>query len=116
MQIALVNWVPEFEKDMHKLRRIGLDKDLEIFKKAVAVEPTCLSGIVILQGIGDSFYPVYKARKFRCKALNRGSQSGIRIIYTFNPTKNEVVLIEIYYKEDKPNNDMDRARKYAIPK
>lgn len=81
MQIALVNWVPEFEKDMHKLRRIGLDKDLETFKKAVSAEPTSLNGAVQIPEIGAEFYPVYKARKFRCKALNRGSQSGIRVIY-----------------------------------
>ncbi len=116
MQPALVNSVLEFERDMHKLRRIGLEKDLDLFKQAVAVEPTCLSGAVQLQGIGNNFYPVYKARKFRCKALNRGSQSGIRVIFTFNPTKNEVLLIEVYYKGDKENNDMDRAKRYAIPK
>ena len=113
---AIVSSVPEFDKDLDKLKRIRLEKDIDVFKQAVAVEPTCLNGAVKLQGIGEEFYPVYKARKFRCKALNRGSQSGIRVIYTFNPVTNEVVLIEIYYHEDKDNNDMNRARKYAIRK
>lgn len=113
---ANVTCVQEFYKDLDKLKRIGLEKDLEVFKQAVAVEPMCLNGIVRLRGIGEEFYPVYKARKFRCRALNRGSQSGVRVIYTFNPIINEVVLIEIYYHEDHDNNDMVRAKKYAIPK
>lgn len=106
----------ELEKDLSKLGRIGLEDDLEVFKQAVSVEPTRLPGIVRLQGIGEEFHPVYKARKFRCKALNRGSNSGIRVVYTYNPVADEVIIIEIYYKEDKENNDMSRARKYAIRK
>lgn len=113
---ANVNFVPEFYKDLNKLKRIPLEKDLELFKQAVAIEPTSLNGIVRLQGIGEEYYPVYKARKFRCRALNRGNRSGIRIIYTFNPNNNEVILIEIYYKEDKTNHDVGRAKKYSIKK
>ena len=113
---AKVISVDELNKDFHTLRRIGLEKDFETFKQAVSVEPTRLSGIVRLQGIGEEFYPVYKARKFRCKALNRGGNSGIRVIYTYNFSINEVLIIEIYYKEDKENNDMQRAKKYAIKK
>jgi mRNA-degrading endonuclease RelE of RelBE toxin-antitoxin system len=117
MPPAQINFVSEFDRDMHKLKRIiGLDKDLLIFQQAVSVEPTSLNGAVVLQGIGNDFYPVYKARKFRCKALNSGTKSGIRVIYTYDPNKNEILLIEIYYKEDKENNDFDRARRYAIKK
>jgi len=106
----------ELNNDLNKLRRIGLEEDFEVFKQVVSVEPNRLSGIVRLSGIGEEFYPVYKARKFRCRALNRGCNSGIRVIYTYNPSTNEVSIIEIYYKGDRENNDMSRARKYAVRK
>lgn len=113
---AKISCVEEMEKDLHKLRRIGLEKDLELFKQALSAEPQKLPGIFRLQNIGEDHFPVYKVKKFRCKALNRGTESGIRVIYTYDPNKNEILLIEIYYKEDKKDNDMERAKRYAIKK
>jgi len=107
--------VPEFQKDLKKIK-FDLCEDLERFKKALAVDPKNLNGAVKIPGFWEGIYPVYKARKFRCKALNKGSQSGIRVIYIYNSEKEEVLLVEIYFKSKKENHDLDRIRNYLISK
>ena len=97
--------VDEFVKDLKKLK-FDIEEDLERFKKALSAEPTTLNGSVKISNLGEGIYSVFKARKFRCKALNKGSQSGIRVIYTYNPKTDEIILIEIYYKCKKENHDL----------
>ena len=44
-----------------------------------------------------------------------GVYSGIRVIYSYAEKpddKDEIVLIEIYYKGDKENEDRDRIKRY----
>ena len=56
---------------------------------------------------------VFKARKFACRSLKgKGAQSGIRVIYAHHEAENAVVLIEIYYKGDRKNEDKDRIIRY----
>jgi len=105
--------VPEFLKDLKKLK-VDLSKDLEVFKKALAVCPSGLNGAVRITGLGEGIYPVFKARKFRCKALNKGSKSGIRLVYTHHPLNDEIYLIAIYQKNHQENHDVDRIKKYVV--
>lgn len=107
--------VPEFQKDLKKLK-FDITSDLEVFKKALGVNPTNLNGSVIIPGFGGGFCPVFKARKFRCKAIKKGSRSGIRVIYTHNFEEDEITLIEVYFKPKKENHDLDRIKKYLIKK
>ncbi len=104
---------PEFTKDLNKLRKFRtIEEDLEVFKKALAVDPKNLPGVVIISGIGRGFLPVYKARKFRCRYLQ--STGKIRVIYTYNAPTDEITLIEIYFKGQNENHNPDRIKKYAI--
>lgn len=49
---------------------------------------------------------VFKLKKFACKALKeQGVQSVIRLIYSFNATKKELLFLDIYYKGDRENED-----------
>ena len=105
--------VPEFEKDLRKIK-FDITEDLERFKKALGVDPKNLIGAVKISNLGEGICPVYKARKFRCKALQKGSQSGIRVVYTYNSFTDEIILVEIYYKGQKENHDIDRIRRYAL--
>lgn len=108
--------VPEFDKDLKKFK-FDISEDLKTFKKALLGEyPAPLSGVVMIPGFGKDFYPVYKAKKFRCKTLKRGSKSGVRVIYTINPKEKEIKFIEIYFKGKKENHDLKRIRKYLIKK
>lgn len=106
----------EFTKDLKKLhkkfRNIG--EDLEVFIKALKSEiPNQLPGTVQISGLGEEIsVPIFKVRHFRSRDLRRGSRSGIRIIYAYHSTRDEVTLIEIYFKGDKENEDQERIKRY----
>ena len=56
---------------------------------------------------------VFKATKFACRSLKgKGARSGVRVIYTFHEQEDLIVLIEIYYKGDRPNEDRERITRY----
>ena len=107
--------VPEFQKDLKKLK-INLDEDLNVFKKALVVCPSGLNGAKSIPGFGEGVYPVFKARKFRCKALSKGSKSGIRVIYSYHPLEDKIYLIAIYQKNHQENHDINRIKKYLLKK
>ncbi len=108
--------VPEFSKDVKKLHKKfkSIYGDLETFKKALISElPNRLSGTVRVSNLGqDVKNSIYKVRHFRCKALNKGSRSGMRIIYAYEQNEEKVTLIEAYYKGSKKNEDRKRIFKY----
>ena len=55
---------------------------------------------------------VYKVKKFACRSLKgKGSQSGMRLIYSYLSESDTVVLIELYYKGDKSNEDRSRIKR-----
>ena len=112
--------VNEFAKDLKKLRKKykNIDRDLEIFCKALQSElPNQLPGTVQISGLGEEIsVPLFKVRHFRSRDLKRGSRSGIRIIYAYNCDREEVTLIEIYYKGDKENEDQERMKRYFTSK
>ena len=99
---------PPFIKGFKHLskRYPSLEKDFERFKKALEIDGEKLTGLVRLQ-LGDISGKFYKARKFRCKSLNKGSSGGIRVILSFLEKDSEIVInfIEIYFKGDKDNHD-----------
>jgi mRNA-degrading endonuclease RelE of RelBE toxin-antitoxin system len=109
-----VSYVPEFEKDLRKIK-VNLKEDFDRFEKVLLVEfPKLLPGVVKISNLGEGILPVFKARKFRCKALQKGTRSGIRVIYTHNKYENKIVFIGIYYKGKNENHDKERILKYAI--
>jgi len=114
----IVDSIPEFEKDLKKLKKKyrTLSDDLEIFKSALEVDPRNLTGVVQIP-LGEKIKTdIYKARKFRCKSLKgKGSKSGIRVIYAYIPEEDKedkIIFIEIYYKGKKSNHDIKRIEKY----
>lgn len=105
--------LPEFDKDFKKLlkRYSSLDDDLELFKQAIITDgPDRLTGVVRLPNLEKKgvLLPVYKARKFRCKSLNRGCMGGIRVIYSYSKTNGIVILTEIYFKGNQENHNEQR--------
>ncbi|MBA7662695.1 hypothetical protein ES703_70726 [subsurface metagenome] len=117
-----VKCLPEFNKDMKKLckRYRTLEGDLETFLNTQIIlyhiQGVDNKGVVQISGLGIEEPKIYKAIKFACRFLaGTGSRSGIRLIYAYKEIpddKDEVILIEIYYKEDKENEDRDRIYKY----
>ena len=55
----------------------------------------------------------YKVRKFACKSLkNRGSKTGLRVIYVYEEDDKKITFIEIYFKADKENEDRERLHTF----
>lgn len=108
---------PEFTKDFKKLfkRYRSLEEDLALFIKAQLYAFHKLQidnhGLIRLNNLGFESPPIYKARKFACRALKgRGARSDMRIIYAYLPEKDEIHFIEIYSKTDKENEDRERIK------
>ena len=110
--------LPEFKKDLKKLLKgfPTLTEDLENFISAQLAPFHKLgmdnNGIFRLTDLGFDFPPVYKAKKFACRALKgKGAMSGVRVIYAIYPESDRIELVEIYYKGIKENEDRPRILK-----
>ena len=109
----------EFEKDTKKLLKKfkTIEDDLKIFieKQLFLYHKLKVDngGIFQITGLPVENPGVYKAKKFACKSLKgKGVQSGIRVIYAYDEGKDKIVLIEIYFKGDKANEDKKRILEY----
>ncbi|HWR72475.1 MAG TPA: hypothetical protein VN604_04860 [Nitrospirota bacterium] len=111
---AKISHVPEFEKDLRKLRRFSsLDEDLKTFIKVAmnAFHKLKIDSRVIfhISDLGIKSPKIYKGKKFACKALKgKGAQSGIRVIYAYHEEDDWIEFTEIYYKGDKESEDRER--------
>lgn len=106
----------EFEKDLKKLskRRFkSLFEDLDTIKKLLRENPTekpPLSFRITGLRISTS---IIKLKKFACKSVkSKGTNSGMRLIYTFDKQENTITFIELYHKGDKSTEDKSRIYKY----
>ncbi len=111
--------LPEFERDIRRLlkRFKTIEDDLEIFIEKQLFLYHKLKrdnrGIFQITGLPVGCPKIYKARKFACKSLKgSGVQSGIRVIYAYHEGKDKIMLIEIYFKGDKANEDKERILEY----
>ncbi len=107
--------VPEFDSEFDKLLKKyrSLKEDLEVLKTILSKYPIGYEPVTFRITDLDIETAIYKVKNFRCKALNRGSRSGIRIIYAYIEAKQEIKFIEIYYKEkDEVDCNKERIKKY----
>lgn len=102
----------DFDKQLKKLliKYRTLKDDLDVLKKILKTYPRgYLPAIVRVSGLGIET-EIYKVKHFRCKALkNKGSRSGIRIIYAYFDDEQKIEFIEIYYKE-KDDKELDKKK------
>jgi hypothetical protein len=112
-----ITHVPEFEKDMKRLKRFSsLEEDLQMFIKvalnAFHKQNIDSRAIFHISNLGIHSPKIYKAKKFACKALKgKGAQSGIRVIYAYHEEDDWIEFVEIYYKGDKENEDRERIKR-----
>ncbi len=107
--------VPEFDSEFDRLLKKyrSLEEDLKVLKAVLLKYPRGYEPVVFrIPGLGIET-EIYKVKNFRCKALNRGSRSGIRVIYAYLEATQEIKFVEIYYKEkDDVDCNKERIRKY----
>lgn len=107
--------LPEFNSEFDKLLKKyrTLKGDLEVLKQILIKYPRGYEPIVFrIPGLGVET-EIYKVKNFRCKALQKGSRSGIRVIYAYFEVAQKIEFVEIYYKEkDGVDCDKERVLKY----
>jgi mRNA-degrading endonuclease RelE of RelBE toxin-antitoxin system len=103
--------LPEFRADLKTLLKKyrTLEQDLQVLKKVITVAPDArppFSFHISDLGLQNC---VIKVKKIACRSLKgRGVQSGLRLIYAWFEEERRVVLIELYHKSDRENEDRDR--------
>lgn len=109
----------EFERDFKKLlkRFRTLEDDFNNFVETQLYlyhkQKIDNGGIFRIPELGFEFPKVYKAKKFSCKSLKgKGSNTGIRIIYSYFDSEDRIEFVEIYYKQDKEKENRERIIKY----
>lgn len=112
--------VPEFNRDLKKIRKKykTIDEDLQTFIAKQLVPFHKLrrdnKGVFRLSDLMMENPKIYKARKFACRSLRgTGCHSGIRVIYAYFEKDDMIILMEIYYKGDKKNEDRKRVHHYC---
>jgi hypothetical protein len=110
-----IDELPEFQADLKGLLKKyrSLDQDLAVLKKVISVAPdqrAPFSYRISDLGIQDC---VIKVKKIACKSLKgRGVNSGLRLIYAWFEHVPRIVLIELYHKNDKENEDRERILRH----
>jgi hypothetical protein len=107
--------LPEYEKDFKRLlkRYRTLEPDMEVVRRVLTVRPGASPPHSIrIEGLGITDC-VIKMRRIASDSLKgRGSNSGLRLIYAHYEKENRIILVELYHKSDKENEDRERIRKY----
>jgi mRNA-degrading endonuclease RelE of RelBE toxin-antitoxin system len=105
----------EFKKDLKQLlkKHQTLVSDLEVVKKVLEVIPDERPPFSYkIEGLGIKTC-VIKVKKIACRALKgRGVNSGLRLIYAWFKEEQRIVMIEVYHKSDKENEDKQRIKNY----
>lgn len=110
-----------FDRELKKMAKKypSLPDDLSTLKTAV-IELYHLKGVNALatfpiEGLcsNEKHYLSMKVKKFACRSLKgKGANTGLRLIYVFEPDKQQVTFLEIYCKADKANEDRARIKNF----
>ncbi len=109
---------PEFAKDFKRLskRFRTLTEDFARLKK-MAIALYHLQGIdsracLPIPHASNERFAAYKVKKFACRSLKGGANSGLRVIYLYEQAVARVLFLEIYYKGDQNLEDRERINRY----
>lgn len=107
----IIEELGEYQKDLKKLSKKyrTLPDDIEIVKKVLLVNPKerpPFSYRIDNLGIETCIIKVKKvaSKSFKGKGVN----SGFRLIYAHYEQEDRIVMIELFHKSDKENEDKNR--------
>ena len=107
--------LPEYQRDLKQLLKKyrTLKQDVEDLKKTLEVEPDAEPPFSYrIEGLGIKTCMI-KVKKIACRALKgRGVNSGLRLIYAWFKVEQRIVMVELYHKTDKENEDRIRIHKH----
>lgn len=103
--------LPEYDKDLKRLIKkfSTLTSDLEDVKKVLSIRPDAQPPFSYrIDGLGIQSC-VIKVKKIASDSFKgRGRNSGFRLIYAYFNEAERIVLVELYHKGEKENEDRER--------
>ncbi len=103
--------LPEFSRDFKLLLKKykTLNDDLLVLMQVLEVFPNERPPFSYrINNLAIQTY-VVKVKKIACKSLaGKGVNTGLRLIYAYLPEKQNIVLIEMYHKKDRNQEDKRR--------
>jgi len=109
---------PKFDKDCENLFKQcrSLPEDLKNFKIALKDDldenngqiPTNNKTYFHVNKL-KAMLPVFKVKRFRCKSIKKGANSGFRLVFAYDRSLSLIYFIEFYYKNNQ-HRDMDKKR------
>lgn len=117
-----VDYDKSFLKEKRKFKRKcpSIDKDFERFEIALKIKiedndyvvPEDKKHIFQISGLDKEVYlPAFVVKSFYCEKMNKGSKSGFRITFVWNPKKRLIYFTEFYFKGNKDIEDKDRINR-----
>lgn len=104
-----------YQRDLKSLgkRYRSLPEDIAVVKQILAVMPDARPPFSFqITGVGEGNC-VVKVKKVACKSLKgKGVQTGLRLVYAFFKETDRIVLLEVYHKSDKENEDQRRIKDF----
>ena len=103
--------LPEFQKDLKILLKKyrTLNDDLDAVKQVLTTAPDERPPFSFRIDNLTLETCVIKIKKIACKSLKgRGVNSGLRLIYAYLKDQEKIIFVELYYKNDKENEDKQR--------
>jgi mRNA-degrading endonuclease RelE of RelBE toxin-antitoxin system len=106
--------LPDFKKDLKRLikKYRTLAKDLEPVRRDLNDDPDARPPFSFrIEGLGITTC-VIKMKKIASDSFKgRGVNSGFRLIYAYFKKEGRIVLIELFHKNEKENEDRERILK-----
>lgn len=105
------------EKRKFKNKCPSLDKDFKRFEIALKIKiqendfmvPVDNKQIFQISGLNKSVYlPAFVVKSFYCEKMNKGSNSGFRITFVWDPKEKFIYFVEFYFKQNKDVEDKTR--------
>lgn len=107
----IIEELEEYKKDLKKLSKKyrTLPEDIEVVKKVLFVNPNERPPFSFrIDNLGIETC-VIKVKKIASKSFKgKGVNSGFRLIYAHYEDENKIILIELFHKSKKENEDKDR--------
>lgn len=114
-----VDYHKKFLKEKRKFRSKcpSIDRDFNRFEIALKIKiqdnnyevPVDNNHIFKISGLDKSVYlPAFVVKAFYCEKMNKGSNSGFRITFLWNPKEKSIYFVEFYFKQKKDIEDKDR--------
>lgn len=108
------------EKSKFHSKCPSIERDFERFEKALKIKieennfnvPVDNKTIFKISGLSKKVkLPAFVVKAFYCEKMNRGSRSGFRVTFIYNPLKRVIYFVEFYFKEKKEIEDKERINK-----